>query len=358
MSMDPHAIRSCDRSRRAGAATLLAACLAACLPAASWAAAAPTTARVPGTPLKILHVMSYHAPWRWTDGQLQGFKEGLDAPAEYRVIQLDAKRNGPGVAARAAEAQQLIKTWKPDLLYTSDDDVQEHLAKHHVGSALPLVFSGVNKDPATYGFAGSPNVTGVIEQEHFVESVRLLRALVPSARRFVAVFDDSPMWAPVQARMKAKLAQLPGVEFVAWDTIRTFKEFQERMRAYPATADAVALIGIFNFKDEAGRNVPYQDVLRWTAENSTLPDFGYWVDRVHFGTLAAVTVSEREQGLAAGRQARAILLDGKSPSALPMVPTLKGAPVISLARAKKLGINVKTGLLLSAEVVQRYEWEQ
>ena len=118
------------------------------------------------------------------------------------------------------------------------------------------------------------------------------------------------------------------------------------------------MIGIFNFKDEKGNNVPYQKVLQWTTENSQLPDFSYWVDRVHYGTLASVTVSGREQGLAAGRMARSILLDGQSPSLIAMKPTAKGLPVISLARANKLGIKVRSGLLLSAEVIQQFEWNK
>lgn len=43
---------------------------------------------------KILYVMSYHSPWRWTDGQFDGFKDGLNsADAEYRVFQMDTKRH-------------------------------------------------------------------------------------------------------------------------------------------------------------------------------------------------------------------------------------------------------------------------
>ena len=56
-----------------------------------------------------------------------------------------------------------------------------------------------------------------------------------------------------------------------------------------------------NLKDEKGKNVTYQEVQKWTVENSKLPDFAFWIDRVHFGTLGAMTVSEREQGRAAGR---------------------------------------------------------
>jgi len=198
----------------------------------------------------------------------------------------------------------------------------------------------------------------VLEQEHFVESVRLLQAVAPGAKRIVAVFDDAQMWEPVIGRMRERVSQLPGVEIVALDTIRTWDEFQKKMKDYPSKADAIALIGIFNFKDAKGKNVPYQEVLKWTAENSTLPDLGFWVDRVYFGTLAAVTVSEREQGLAAGRIARQILVEGRSPSSFEMKPTVKGIPVINLARANKLGLKVKSGVLLSAEVIDKFEWDK
>lgn len=310
---------------------------------------------------RILHIMSYHSPWRWTDGQLEGFKAGLgDVPAEFKVFQMDAKQSSrpEQLEQKAREARALIEQWQPDLVYTTDDDVQAYVVKHYIDSDIPFVFSGVNKPPVTYGFEGSRNVTGVVEHEHFVESVRLLQAIVPDAKKLAVVFDGAPMWPQVQQRMRDRLQELPGVEFTFWDTIKTFEEYKQKVREYQKKADAIALIGIFNFKDENGRNVPYQDVLRWTADNSSLPDFSYWIDRVHYGTLASVTVSEHEQGFAAGRIARAILRDGKSPSSIPMVPTAKGIPVISLARANKLGIKVKSGLLLSTEVIQKFEWER
>jgi len=82
------------------------------------------------------------------------------------------------------------------------------------------------------------------------------------------------------------------------------------------------------------------------------------VDRVHYGTLAAVTVSEREQGLAAGRMARAILVDGRSAASFAMAPTSKGVPVLSLARARKLGLKLNSSTLLAAEVIEKFEWEK
>ncbi|HMV52608.1 MAG TPA: ABC transporter substrate binding protein [Rhodocyclaceae bacterium] len=310
---------------------------------------------------RVLHVMSYHSPWRWTDRQFEGFQEALKGlDVTYQVFQMDTKRNSSKEEKerKAAEARALVEDWKPDLVYTSDDDAQEYFVRRFVNRPLPFVFSGVNADPANYGFVGSTNVTGVLEQEHFVESVRLVRRMAPNARRIALLFDDAKMWDPVRARIVQAMSQLPDMQIVANDVVTTFAEYQRRITAYQRDADVVGTIGIFNLKDANGRNVPYQTVQQWTVENSALPDFAFWVDRVHYGTLCAATVSEREQGRAAGRMARAILAEGRSPASFAMAPTVKGLPVINLARARKLGLKVDAALLLSAEVIQGYEWAQ
>jgi ABC-type uncharacterized transport system substrate-binding protein len=303
---------------------------------------------------KILHIMSYHSPWKWTDGQLNGFQaalQGLDI--DYKVFQMDTKRRSDPAWKEnvGRQARELIETWKPDLVYTSDDYAQESVAKHYLNKDLPFVFSGVNADPSQYEFVGSKNITGVLEEEHFVESVQLLKKLVPTVKKIAVIYDDDPTWPEVMARMKKNLAQLPDIQITSYDLIHTFKQFQERLAALPQEADAVCLLGIFTFKDEHGHNVSYKEVLRWFLGHSRLPDFSFWQDRIYYGTLCSVNVSEYEQGLAAGRLARGILLEGRSPSSYPMEPTVKGVPMINLPRAQQLGINIKTSILLTATVV-------
>lgn len=310
---------------------------------------------------KVLHIMSYDSSWVWNQDQLNGLKEALkDVDVEYTVFEMDTKRNSSPewIAKVSQEAKTLIERLQPDLVYTNDDTAQEYVVKDYINKDIPFVFSAVNAAPEAYGFLGSTNVTGVLEQEHFVQSVRLLKKIVPDVKSIAVVFDEDPMWNPVRARMKAKQDQLPDVKFTSFDIITTFAEFQQKMAAYQTTADAVALIGIFHFKDEDGNNVPYQEVLRWTAEHSALPDFSFWKDRVSHGTLCSVTVSGYEQGLAAGKLAKQILVDGKSPDGFVMEPTVKGEPVVSLARANKLGIKIQSDILLTAEIIKTFIWEQ
>lgn len=310
---------------------------------------------------KILYVMSYHSPWKWTDDQLEGFNEGLSGlDVEYKIFQMDTKRKSSEEwkIESGRQARELIDSWEPDLVYTTDDNVQEYVVKHYINTTIPFVFSGVNAAPEKYGFVGSTNVAGVMEQEHFVETVKLLKDIKPDVEDIAVIIDDGATWQSIIDRMKSKQDLLPGIDFVSWDTIHTFEGYKQRIAELQDEADAIALLGIFTYKDEEGENVPYQEVLEWTAENSNIPDFSFWKDRISFGTLCTVTVSGYEQGLAAGKIARGILAENKSPSEYPFEPTVKGEPVISLARADKLGIPVESGTLLSSEVIERFEWEK
>lgn len=314
-----------------------------------------------GQKYKILHIMSYHSPWKWTDDQLAGFKEAFkDEDVEYKVFQMDTKRkSGPEWKETVGrKAKELIDSWQPDLVYTNDDNAQEFVAKYYINHDIPFVFSGVNADPNEYGFDKSKNITGVLEQEHFIESVELLKTGVPNLRKIAIILDEGRTWPGVIKRMKDKLDQLPDIEIVSWDVIHSFDEYKEKIEFYHGKVDAIGLLGIFTFKDIDGQNVPYTDVLKWTADNSQIPEFSFWKDRISHGTLCTMTVSGYEQGLAAGRIAHGILVEGRPPSSFAMVPTVKGEAVINLARANRLGITFKSSTLLSAEIIESFSWEK
>lgn len=309
---------------------------------------------------KVLHVMSYHSPWEWTDMQLQGFKDGLgtDLDVEYQVYQLDGKQHSDPESLEAAgqKARTAIDEWQPDLVYTNDDLAQTYITKHYLNTTTPLVFSGVNSAPSTYGFDASTNVAGVLESEHSAQTIKLLREIDPSIQTIAVITDDSETMAAVMQRLKDAQASFEGVTITRWDVAKTYAEYQQRILEYQDSVDAILLLGVFTFKGDDGQNVPFEEVLQWTAENSMLPDGSFWSDRVSKGTLASATVSAYEQGLAAGKMARQVLVEGAEPSSLGFITTVKGEPVISLARANKLGLSIKSDLLLSATIVETFPW--
>lgn len=326
--------------------------------AALLSAGAPSAARA--ADYRILHVMSYHAGWVWNREQFEAFRAELaDLDIAYRVIEMDTKRRtDPAWLERVgAEARHAIEEWQPDLVYANDDDAQKHVVAGHPEGDTRFVFSGVNADPATYGFDRRGDVSGVLEREHILQTVRFLREIVPGARRLAVILDEGATWPALVARMREALEGHPDIEVVSYDTAGTFAEYKALIAGYQGRVDAVGVLGVFGLKDAAGATVAHEAVLRWTAENSALPDFSFWGSRTDLGTLCAVTVSATAQGAEAGRIARRILVDGVAPSEIGMQPTLKGEPVVSLARARALGLTLSSSTLLKSRVVTGFGWD-
>ncbi|MBS1209840.1 MAG: hypothetical protein H6R19_2238 [Proteobacteria bacterium] len=311
-------------------------------------------------PLRILHIMSFNSPYIWTDSQFDGFKAGLgaDVKVQYQVFQLDTKHQSSAEEQEhnARRARQLIEEWKPDLVYTSDDDAVKLVTTHYINRPLPFVFSGVNLSAKDYGIQGASNITGVLEREHALETIHLIQALKPGIKRIQIFSDNAAYWPQVIGRIRSIARTHDDFELVGVDQPVAYADFQRLVLENPNKADAYLILGNFNFKDAKGADVPYPQLQRWIAENSKIPDLSFWEDRMLHGTLAGITVSAFEQGQGAGKLARAILIKHQSPASLPIKATTKGVPIINLERARQLGITPRANLLLSAQIVKSYEW--
>lgn len=311
-------------------------------------------------PLRIVHVMSYHIGWTWNQEQFHAFRQELaDLAVEYQVLELDAKRSDEAsVLKQAQKATQLIREWHPHLVYINDDVAQELVTRRFLNHSIPFVYSAVNKRPEDYGFHLARNVVGVLEEEHVLPSLNLLRAIQPRVRKIAVVTDADPAWTGTISRMRRELKGLPEVEVVDWARPDSFSDYQKKIREYQSSADAIVFLGIFTFSGKHKKPVHFEQVQRWTAENSRLPDVSFWESRVENGTLSAVGISALEQGREAGKLARKILVDGASPADLQSVASTKGQPFISLARARDLGLPIPASLLLSSKVKTEYAWSK
>ena len=113
----------------------------------------------------------------------------------------------------------------------------------------------------------------------------------------------------------------------------------------------------FEFKDTKGPNVPLETVQEWAVRNSRLPDFSFWKDHIDKGTLCAVTVSGYAQGHEAGRIARGILTEGRSPQSYSFTTTQNGVSVVNLARIRSLELKRDSEVLATSDVVKNMPWK-
>ena len=312
-------------------------------------------------PFKILHVMSYHSEWQWNIDQLNGFKNALDGISiEYSIFEMDTKHrfSAEAISQSAQGARKLIDSWKPDLIYTSDDHAQKYVAQHYINSPLPIVFSGVNADPADYKFTNSSNVTGVTEVEHAYQTIALLNRIVPGLETIALIIDDEPIWPGVVNRVERAVDDMPGIDIAHVYKVETFEDYKEIISKQSTDIDAFGILGVFTFFDKLGHEIPFEHVLKWTAENGKTPDFSFWGGRVELGTLAAVRVSGYAQGFAAGKKARQILEHNISPADIPIGPARRGDPALSLPRAEALGLKIPSSLLLNTYISTEFQWEK
>ena len=185
---------------------------------------------------KILYVMSFNSPWEWTDEQLKGFQEPFkNLQVEYRSIQLDAKNTPLEEQEKSAqEAVDMINSWKPDLVYTSDDAAQALVTTHFINSSIPFVFSGVNKKPEVYGFVGSTNVIGVLEHEHYIPSVKLMQEIIPNLTKIAIISDDDDAnWDDMYDRIISKTKkELPEIEIVEFNKFEKYSDYKDKILEY------------------------------------------------------------------------------------------------------------------------------
>ena len=114
---------------------------------------------------RCLYISSYHIGYAWSDGVEEGLRSVLDGKCEIRQYDMDTKRkrSADDIKSAVVASREIIESWKPDIVITSDDNAAKHLiVPHYKNSALPFVFSGINWTVEEYGFPVS-NVTGIVE---------------------------------------------------------------------------------------------------------------------------------------------------------------------------------------------------
>jgi ABC-type uncharacterized transport system substrate-binding protein len=115
---------------------------------------------------RIFYIDSYHQGYGWSDGILNGIREALEGTGVvFTVHHMDTKRHTDAEFIRksALRARDAVDRFRPDVVIASDDNASKYVIEpFYKGTALPVVFCGVNWDASVYGFPAE-NVTGMVE---------------------------------------------------------------------------------------------------------------------------------------------------------------------------------------------------
>ena len=276
----------------------------------------------PNTSPHVLVLVSYHAGYSWSDGELQGVLRVLsrEFPGIIPSVEfLDAKRD-PSPAHVSELFHLALEKYEghpADLVVTLDDAAFQTALKHRpeLGTNVPIVFGGLN-DFEPEMLAGQPKITGVAEAFDFAGNLDLILQLLPETRAVAVVYDSAESTVLTREAFR-KVAQsytnrLQFLDVTGW----TAEDLTNRLAALPPHTAGLVL---GNNRDATGRLVS-EDVtfLRALADNTPIPLFmisqpylpltyGYgWDHAVWFG-VGGNMLSSDGHGEAVGQMAAQIL---------------------------------------------------
>lgn len=288
---------------------------------------------------KVFIVFSYHQEYAWVESLNEGIDEsfeGQDVVVEKFYMDTKRKTSSEWKTTITDSAMQRIESYNPDLLIIIDDNACELIGKQFIGDDLPVVFTGMNKEPSFYGFP-STNITGCIERISYTGMIEFLKELVPDVEKVAFISDDSP----TSQGMLEELDRVNlSVEVTETFATNNYDLWKAKIAELQDKVDAIGIL-VYNTLTDVNTNeslVP-ADIMQWTIENNNLPDFCALDFGVIDGALCGVFKSGSTQGAAAVAIALRIL-DGENPVDIPVEDPQQSSKIINRPRANHFGITI------------------
>ncbi len=322
--------------------------------------------------LRVLVVHSYHESWGWNQDIQKGIIEGLsrrgyveEEDYEVKTFYMDTKVTyitPEQVEERGEKAIDLIRDYKPDLVFVNDDDALKYVAVSYIekypDDGTPFVFSGVNLDPSIYSPIDSLEkpggmITGALERFPFYDAFSLGKSLVPQATRILLIADSSSSSTFVVDTFKEqyldKVSDSP-LEIIGPIQVNTFDEWKTKIMEYQTKSDLLGTITYHQLHNEEGNVVPAPVVVDWTVHNSNLPEIGILTFHAEDGFMAALGVAGYETGIYVGILGGEIL-GGTNPGDIPIIDPQLTDMTFNLERASMLKIKLPIEKLIEADAV-------
>lgn len=317
------------------------------------ATARPTEAARADQTLRILHVDSYHAEYGWSRGLSTGLLEGLAASGYavdgQRVIVerffMDTKRQTDPAYIQQISEQAVadIRSSRPAVVFLTDNNAVNFVAQPLRDAGIPLVYAGLNDDPATYGLTDHPNVTGVLERPHAAQMINWIGEVFGPATRVTLLSDDSPT-----GRISIAMAQESFVDsdLTLVETVITneLTALQEAVFAAQETSDVLIFGTYSTIRTPDDRPLETPEVMGWVVENSAIPVLGYWGFAVEDGALGGSVIDATVQGREAGRLIGRVLA-GETPGDIAPVIPGNGLLAVNRAAMQRWDVSIPLNLL-------------
>ena len=290
--------------------------------AAGYSCAAPGPP--PLTPPKgedILIINSYHRGYIWSDNETDGIlsvlaKGGISG--EPLIEYLDSKRMaGQEHFDLQRDLLRLkLKKFKPSLVMTLDNPAFDFALtyRRELFPDVPLVFVGLNEfDPSM--LRGGRNVSGIVERQDFLGTVKAALAMHPGTREIIVLHDYTPSGLATRNEATDQLAQFAGTVAIRFLPEMTIDEIIASLNKTPQGS---LLLAVSFSRDKAGKVFNHSSLAEILSSRTRIPVYSTKVERLGYGIVGGSLMDGRSHGALGGSLAVRVL-NGEPADSLPVI---------------------------------------
>lgn len=268
----------------------------------------------------VLFLNSYHPGLGWSDGVLEGVREGMGPHEQLSVEYLDSKRfegeRGDSIFARLFEHK--YRRFLPRVIVASDDYALQFLFqwRDSLFPGVAVVFCGINAYTPDM-IEGRKGYTGTSQWNHMFQTAQIITRLLPETRDVWVVTESSATGTGNRRRLDS-LAKATGgtLEYHFLDSAGT-PSWDEILRLVGSLGPGSVVYWSEMFRDRNGLYIDPDEDLSALVRMSPVPFFTHQASYLSSGILGGDCNHGLQHGIQTGHIVRRIL-DGESPDSIPV----------------------------------------
>lgn len=264
---------------------------------------------------RVLFISAYSYSWSNTRAQIEGMEAGIGNSVVLDYEFMDTKRVEDEISEQLLYegiAYRLAQVEPYDVVILGDDAAFIFAMKYReeLFEGIPFVFLGVNDEDLAMKYWDDPLITGISEKLSIDKNIDFGLKLYPSAKKVVAILDDSVTGKAERKAFYKYAEQYPNLEFTEINT-SSLTTNKLRQRINQLGEDSILLYMVMT-EDASGKLYSEEEAARMITKNARIPTLCMLENKIGYGLLGGNVVSMRRAGEITAQIAMDIINEKKS----------------------------------------------
>ena len=258
---------------------------------------------------RVLFISSYSYAWETIPQQIDGIRKSLgdDVTIDYKFMDTKNVDTAENVHLfYKSLSYYLSQVPAYDVIIVGDDAAYNFvLVYRKIFGNTPIVFEGVNNVSKALAMDYNPNVTGIIENQTYGNTIALAKKIYPEAAHIVAIVDNTVTGLSARKEFYSYKDEFPDLEFSDINA----SEFSQKdlIKSVESFDESTILLYILCSNDKDGNVYASAESVQMLSSRAHIPMFSGISIGMGKGLLGGEIVSHEEMGEIAGEMALKIL---------------------------------------------------